>query len=63
VFDGQRLAMSADDPIPATASKPPSQSRQQSYRRYSPKHSRRDEPAPAAEKPSTFSSLFGGSKR
>jgi hypothetical protein len=65
VFDGQRLAMTGDDPIPPIASKPPTQSRQQSYRRYSPKHSKRDEPAPAPApaKPSTFSSLFGGSKR
>jgi len=66
VFDGQRLAMSADDPIPPIASKPPPQSRQQSYRRYSPKHSKREEPAPAPApappKPSTFSALFG-SKR
>jgi hypothetical protein len=65
VFDGQRLAMSADDPVPPAASKPPTQSRQQSYRRYSPKHSKRDEPAPAPAapaKPSTFSSLFGGKR-
>ena len=64
VFDGQRLAMSADDPIPPVASKPPTQSRQQSYRRYSPRHSKREEPepAPAPAKPSTFSALFG-SKR
>jgi hypothetical protein len=61
VFDGQRLAISADDPIPPIASKPPPQSRQQSYRRYSPKRSKREEPAPAPApaKPSTLSSLFG----
>jgi hypothetical protein len=64
VFDGQRLAVSADDPMPPVASKPPTQSRQQSYRRYSPRHSKREEPAPAPApaKPSAFSSLFG-SKR
>jgi hypothetical protein len=64
VFDGQRLAMSADDPTPPVASKPPTQSRHQSYRRYSPKHSRKDEPAPAPApaKPSAFSSLFGGKR-
>jgi hypothetical protein len=61
VFDGQRLAVTADETPPAAGAKPPSQTRQ-SYRRYSPKHSKRDEPAPAPEKPSTFSSLFG-SKR
>jgi hypothetical protein len=64
VFDGQRLAMSADELAPPAASKPPTQSRQQSYRRYSPRHSKREEPAPASPpaKPSTFSALFG-SKR
>lgn len=61
VFDGQRLAVTADETPPAAGAKPPSQTRQ-SYRRYSPKHSKRDEPAPTPEKPSTFSSLFG-SKR
>jgi hypothetical protein len=63
VFDGQRLAVTADETAPAAGTKPPSAARQQSYRRYSPKHSRKDEPAPAPEKPSTFSSLFSGSKR
>jgi hypothetical protein len=62
VFDGQRLAMSAEEPPPAAAGKPPSQSRQQSYRRYSPKHSKKDEPVAAPEKPSTFSSLFSGKR-
>ena len=61
VFDGQRLSVTADETPPAAGAKPPSQTRQ-SYRRYSPKHSKRDEPAPTPEKPSTFSSLFG-SKR
>jgi hypothetical protein len=65
VYDGQRLAMSAEEPQAAPTIKPQPAGRSQSYRRYSPKHSRKDEaPAPPPPKESsTFSSLFGGSKR
>jgi hypothetical protein len=60
VFDGQRLSMTADEQ-PATGTKPPA--KQQSYRRYSPKHTKKeDAPAPPKET-STFSSLFGGGKK
>jgi len=58
VFDGQRLAMSADE---QPAIKPSQPVKQQSYRRYAPKHSKEDPPAPAKET-STFSALFGGKK-
>jgi hypothetical protein len=62
VFDGQRLAVSAEE-HQAPAAKP-QPARSQSYRRYAPKHSRKDDPPPAPPKPegSTFSSLFGGRK-
>jgi hypothetical protein len=64
VFDGQRLAMSAEEPQAPSAKPQPAQ-RSQSYRRYTPKHSRKDDPPPSPPKQesSTFSSLFGGSKR
>ena len=62
VFDGQRLAMSAEEPqIPGARPQPAARS--QSYRRYTPKHSKKDDPPPAPPKEtSTFSSLFGGKK-
>jgi hypothetical protein len=62
VFDGQRLAMSADEQH-APAAKPQA-ARSQSYRRYTPKHSKKDDPPPAPPKQesSTFS-LFGGGKK
>ena len=67
VFDGQRLAMAADEPSPSSAagsagsSKP---ARQQSYRRYTPKHAKKEDPPPPPKpESSTFSSLFGGGKK
>jgi hypothetical protein len=62
VFDGQRLAMSAEEPqIPGARPQPAAKS--QSYRRYTPKHSKKDDPPPAPPKEtSIFSSLFGGKK-
>ena len=59
VFDGQRLAMTADEQ-PATGTKPSQGARQQSYRRYAPKHAKKEDPPPPPPKEtSTFSSLFG----
>jgi len=59
VFDGQRLAMTADEQ-PATSTRPSQGARQQSYRRYAPKHAKREDPPPPPPKEtSTFSSLFG----
>jgi hypothetical protein len=62
VFDGQRLAMGADEQLPPAA-KPQPPARSQSYRRYAPKHSRKDDPpAPPPKETSTFSSLFSGKR-
>jgi hypothetical protein len=58
VFDGQRLAMMADEPQAAGA-KPSQGARQRSYRRYAPKQSKKEEPPPPPKETSTFSSLFG----
>jgi hypothetical protein len=67
VFDGQRLAMGADDPTPGSAAGSASSSkpaRQQSYRRYTPKRAKKEDPAPPPkQESSTFSSLFGAGKK
>jgi hypothetical protein len=65
VFDGQRLAMGADEPPPSNAgrstnsSKP---SRQQSSRHYR-RAKQEDPPAPPKPQSSTLSSLFGAGKK
>jgi len=68
VFDGQRLAMSGDEPRQATATKPQPTAKPQSSRRYTYRHSKKEEPpppaaaaapTPAPQGTSTFSSLFG----
>jgi hypothetical protein len=58
VFDGQRLAMKADEPpLPAVKPVPPQQ--QQSHRRnYYPKRAKQDD-SPAKPEPSTLSRWFG----
>jgi hypothetical protein len=65
VFDGQRLAMSADEQQTAPGTKPQPGTKSQGYRRYAPKHSKKDDPqaVPPKQESSTFSSLFGGGKR
>ncbi len=64
VFDGQRLAISADDQQIAPTTRPQPAAKSQGYRRYAPKHSRKDDPpVPPKQESSTFSSLFSGSKR
>jgi hypothetical protein len=64
VFDGQHLAVAADDAKagekPPTEAKPAQNSYRHSY--YYPKHVKKDETAPKPE-PSTLSSLFGGGKK
>jgi hypothetical protein len=62
VFDGQRLAMSADEQQQPGAKPQPGAKSQSTKRYYSPKHSKRDD-APTPKETSTFSSLFGGGKR
>jgi hypothetical protein len=64
VFDGQRLAMSAEEQLPPAA-KPQPAAKSQNYRRYAPKHSKKDDPpaTPPKQETSTFSSLFGGGKK
>jgi hypothetical protein len=67
VFDGQRLAMGADEAQPAPVTKPQPATeaggKSTSYKRY--KHgSKKDDPAaPAPKESSTFSSLLGLGKR
>jgi hypothetical protein len=51
VFDGQRLAIKGDDPVPAASARP-------ARKRVTPKRISSEE-APAKPKPSTVSSLFG----
>ena len=65
VFDGQRLAMSADEQQTAPGAKPQPAAKSQGYRRYAPKHSKKDDPpaVPPKQESSTFSSLFGGGKK
>jgi hypothetical protein len=53
VFDGQRLAMKADEPAPALAPVPPQPHR----RTYAPRRSKRDDP-PSRPEPSNLSRLF-----
>jgi hypothetical protein len=63
VFDGQRLAMGADEQPTANGKPPATAKPSTTSRRYLPKHGKKDDaPAPKQES-STFSSLFGGSKR
>jgi hypothetical protein len=68
VFDGQRLTMGAEEAQPAPPTKPQPATeaggKSTSYKRYYPKHSKKDDPpaAPAKES-STFSSLLGLGKR
>ena len=54
VFDGQRLAMKADEQAPTLKPVPPQPHR----RTYSQKRSRKDDPSPRSE-PSNLSRLFG----
>jgi hypothetical protein len=67
VFDGQRLAMSADEPPPSSSAPSTSSgkpARQQSYRHYSPRRAKQEEPPPPPKpQSSAFSSLFGGGKK
>ena len=62
VFDGQRLAMAADETQPVAGAKPPPTIRAVPYRRNAPKRVQKDDPPPKQES-STLSSWFGGSKR
>ena len=64
VFDGQRLAMNADEQQ-APSSKPATNAKPSGYsRRYYPKHSKKeDPPAPAPEQKSSSFSLLGFGKR
>jgi hypothetical protein len=65
VFDGQRLAMGAEDAQPSGKQPPAASSGRSSYSKRYPKHSKKEDPPPAAPPPqtSTFSSLFGSGKR
>jgi hypothetical protein len=62
VFEGQRLAMKADEAPPETAAKPglakPATARAYGHRRSAPKRVEKDEPAKKPDPPSTFSSFF-----
>ena len=62
VFDGQRLAMAADETQPVAGAKPPPTIKAVPYRRNAPKRVQKDDPPPKQES-STLSSWFGGSKR
>jgi len=68
VFDGQRLAMTADEQQSTMGAKPAGSSgKSQGYRHYGPKHAKKEEPPPpppppAPKETSTFSSLFGGKR-
>src|SRR5262249_32955481 len=65
VFDGQRLAMGADEQQ-APNGKPGMAPKSSTYgKRYYPKHSKRDDPAPPPKQESStsFSSLLGIGKR
>ncbi len=64
VFDGQRLAMGADEQQ-APNGKPAQAPKSSTYsKRYYPKHSKKDDPAPPPKESSTsFSSLLGIGKR
>jgi hypothetical protein len=58
IFDGQRLAMKADEPA-ASPTKPPTAAKPVARRRGSSKHVIIDEPPKKPESSSTMSSLFG----
>jgi hypothetical protein len=62
VFEGQRLAMKADEQPPAAAAKPgsakPATGRGYGHRRSAPKRVEKDEPVKTPDPPSTFSSFF-----
>jgi hypothetical protein len=63
VFDGQRLAMGAEEAQPTPAAKPQPATeaggKSTSYKRYRHGSKKDDPPAPAAKESSTFSSLLG----
>ena len=67
VFDGQRLAMGADEaqPVPATKPQPTTEAggKSTSYKRYKHSSKKDDPPATPPKESSTFSSLLGLSKR
>jgi hypothetical protein len=67
VFDGQRLAMGADEaqPAPATRPQPATEAggKSTSYKRYKHSSKKDDPPATPPKESSTFSSLLGLSKR
>ena len=59
VYDGQRLAMKADEPpLPAVKPAPPTQQQQSHRRNYYPKRAKQDD-SPAKPEPSTLSRWFG----
>jgi hypothetical protein len=58
VFEGQRLAMKADEPPPAAAAKAGSAKPAYWRHRSAPKRVEKDEPAKKIDPPSTFSSFF-----
>jgi hypothetical protein len=60
VFDGQRLAMAADDTQPVAGAKAPPAFKPVK-RGYDPRHSKKDDPPPKPE-PATLSSWFGTAK-
>jgi hypothetical protein len=69
VFDGQRLAMSADEVQPTGGKPVMSAVKSGSYRRNAPRHAFTNEPPPPQQQPpqkpeasSSLSSMFGGSK-
>ena len=62
VFDGQRLAMAADETQPVAGAKLPPTIKAEPYRHNAQKRVRKDDPPPKQET-STVSSWFGGSKR
>lgn len=64
VFDGQRLAMGADEKPAASGKQPAAAAKPSSYRHYYPRHAKKEEPPPPPPKQesSTFSSLFGFNK-
>ena len=67
VFDGQRLAMGADEAQPVPATKPQSATeaggKSTSYKRYKHSGRKEDPPATSPKESSTFSSLLGLGKR
>jgi hypothetical protein len=67
VFDGQRLAMGADEAQPAPTGKPQPATeaggKSTSYKRYKHSGKKDDPPAPPPKESSTFSSLLGLGKR